>query len=111
MIKRTIMFDFATAEDLYSAYMPFVTNGGVFIPTSEKFELCEEVILDLRLIKDAERQVCTGAVAWITPAGAQGGKPAGIGIQFNYEDSSILRTRIETHLSGKLNSSHVTHTM
>ena len=111
MIKRTIMFDFAVAEDLYSAYMPFIMNGGVFIPTSELFELGEEVMLDLRLIKDPERQVCAGTVAWITPAGAQGGKPAGIGIQFNDDDSTILRGRIETHLAGKLNSSDATHTM
>ena len=111
MLQKTIRFDFSTTEDLYAAYMPFVTNGGVFIPTAEKFTLGELLMLDLRLIKDPERQVCTGKVAWITPAGAQGGKPAGIGIQFNDEDSVTTRNRIETHLAGKLNSADPTHTM
>lgn len=111
MPQKTIKFDFYTIDDLYAAYMPFMVNGGVFIPTSELFNLEEAVILDLRLIKDPERQVCAGKVAWITPVGAQGGKPAGIGIQFNDEDSVNIRNQIETHLAGKLNSADETHTM
>lgn len=111
MAQKTIKFDYQSIENLYAAYMPFVSNGGVFIPTSEAFVLGEEVLLDLRLLNDPERQVCAGKVAWITPVGAQGGKPAGIGIQFNDEDSATIRNRIETHLAGKLNSRDATHTM
>ena len=111
MIKRTIIFDFSTPEELYVAYMPFVLNGGVFIPTKERFELEEEVELDLRLIKDPERQQTQGKVIWVTPLGAQGGKPAGIGIQFTSTEDALLRTRIETLLAGKLSSSESTNTM
>jgi len=105
------MFDFAKIDELYVAYMPFLANGGVFIPTKEAFEIGDVVELNIRLITDQERQVTEGIVAWITPLGAQGGKPAGIGVQFTSEDGTLLRNRIETHLAGKLNSSEPTNTM
>ena len=105
------MFDFVTVEALYAAYMPFLTKGGVFIPTKEAFELEEEVELNVRLVQDPERQLVQGKVVWITPSGAQGGKPAGIGVQFTSKDDKSLRARIETHLAGKLNSSESTNTM
>jgi type IV pilus assembly protein PilZ len=28
---------------LYAAYMPFVRNGGLFVPTNKRYELGEEV--------------------------------------------------------------------
>ena len=30
---------------LYSAYMPFITNGGLFIPTEKQYKLGEEIFL------------------------------------------------------------------
>ena len=30
---------------LYSAYMPFVINGGLFIPTTRDYEMWQEVFL------------------------------------------------------------------
>ena len=73
--------------------------------------LNEEVGLDLRFIDDTERHVLLANVAWITPAGAQGGKPAGIGVNFEPEGGSVIRNRIETHLAAKLKSTTATNTM
>jgi type IV pilus assembly protein PilZ len=47
---------------------------------------------------------------WITPAGAQGNRAAGVGIQFSDEDG-VARTKIEAILGGVLKSSRPTHTM
>lgn len=111
MNKRVISLDFVSVNDLYLAYMPFIMHGGLFIPTKEQFELAEEVILDIRLVNEPDRHQIEGTVAWITPVGAQGGKPAGIGIQFAEGKSVALRNKIETHLAGLLQSPNSTNTM
>jgi len=55
---------------LYAAYMPFISNGGLFIPTSRKYQLGDEVFMLLTLMEDQERIPVAGKVVWITPVGA-----------------------------------------
>lgn len=57
---------------LYAAYMPFLRNGGLFIPTNKRFTLGEEVFVLLALMDEAEKIPITGTVVWVTPKGAQG---------------------------------------
>lgn len=111
MSKRVITLDFTKVNDLYSSYMPFVLNGGLFIPTTEPFRLDEEVGLNIGLPDDPNRYELDGVVMWLTPLGAQGGKPAGIGIQMDEDTGNQLRSKIETILAGKLQSSDSTNTM
>ena len=95
---------------LYLAYMPFVKNGGLFIPTNSNYRLGDEVFMLLNLMDEAEKIPVAGKVAWITPKGAQGNRAAGVGVQFNDGDNTA-RSRIETHLAGALKSDRPTHTM
>lgn len=95
---------------LYAAYMPFIKNGGLFIPTSKEYELGDEVSMLLNLMDDIDKIPVTGKVAWITPRGAQGNRAAGVGVQFN-DDGVYARNRIETYLTGALKSERPTHTM
>lgn len=95
---------------LYAAYMPFIKNGGLFIPTSKEYELGDEVSMLLNLMDDIGKIPVTGKVAWITPRGAQGNRAAGVGVQFN-DDGVHARNRIETYLTGALKSERPTHTM
>ena len=95
---------------LYAAYMPFVKDGGLFIPTNRSYQLGDEVFLLLKLMDDPEKIPVAGKVIWITPKGAQGNKAAGIGVQFT-GDAQTARNRIETHLAGALKSDRLTHTM
>lgn len=111
MSRRIIQYDFTSADELYSAYMPFLVFGGVFIATKESFSLGEEVVLDMKFMEEPERIIISGAVAWITPVGAAGGKPAGIGVQFEEENSALVINKIETYLAGMLHSSNPTSTM
>jgi type IV pilus assembly protein PilZ len=60
---------------LYAAYMPFIKNGGLFIPTNKSYKLGDEVFMLLNLMDEAEK--IPVAVAWIT--GAQGNRAAGVG--------------------------------
>jgi type IV pilus assembly protein PilZ len=95
---------------LYAAYMPFIRNGGLFIPTNKNYRLGDEVFMLLSLMDEPEKVPVAGKVIWITPKGAQGNRAAGVGVQFNEGDNSA-RNQIETHLAGTLKSDRPTHTM
>jgi type IV pilus assembly protein PilZ len=95
---------------LYAAYMPFIQNGGLFIPTKKEYELGDEVFMLLNLMDEAEKLPVAGKVVWVTPKGAGGTKAAGIGVQFNDQDD-VARSKIETYLAGALQSDRHTHTM
>src|SRR3989338_2507840 len=95
---------------LHAAYMPFVKNGGLFIPTTKDYEIGSDVFMLLKLMDDGERIPVAGTVVWIPPRRAQGNRAAGIGIQFNDAEGNV-RKKIETLLAGQLNSDKLTHTM
>jgi len=97
---------------LYAAYMPFVNNGGIFIPTNKEMKLGEEVFLLLTLMDDPQKIAVQAKVVWITPAGANNSRVQGVGVEFSYgEAGTQAKTKIETLLGGVLNSSRPTHTM
>lgn len=95
---------------LYAAYMPFVKNGGMFIPTNKSYKLGDEVFMLLSLMDEAEKIPVAGKVVWVTPKGAQGNRAAGIGVQFSDQDNTAIN-KIENYLAGMLNSDKPTHTM
>lgn len=95
---------------LYAAYMPFLKNGGLFIPTNKTYKLGDEVFMLLNLMDEPEKIPVAGKVVWVTPKGAQGNRAAGIGVQFSDQDNTAS-TKIETYLAGSLDSDRPTHTM
>jgi type IV pilus assembly protein PilZ len=96
---------------LYAAFMPFVENGGLFIPTNKAYSLGDDVFMLLTLMDDGERLPVAGKIIWMTPKGAQGNRAHGIGVQFSAQDNGATRGKIETHLAGALKSDRITHTM
>ena len=96
---------------LYASYMPFVRNGGLFIPTTKSYKLGDEVFMLLTLMEDKEKLPIAGKIIWITPKGAQGNRTAGIGVQFSELDKGQTRSKIENHLAAALKSERQTHTM
>ena len=96
---------------LYAAYMQFVKNGGLFIPTNKQYKLGDEVFMLLTLMDETERIPVAGKIIWITPIGAEGNRAAGIGVQFSDQDGGVARNKIETYLAGALKSDRPTHTM
>lgn len=95
---------------LYSAYMPYIKNGGLFIPTNKDYKLGDEVFLLLNLMDETDKIPVAGKVVWVTPRGAQGNRAAGVGVQFSDQDDTARRT-IENYLAGSLESDRPTHTM
>lgn len=97
---------------LYAAYMPFLKNGGVFIPTNREFALGDEVFLLMTLMEDPQKISLQANVVWITPSGANNNRTQGVGVEFaEGETAEQARKKIEELLSGVLNSSRPTHTL
>jgi type IV pilus assembly protein PilZ len=97
---------------LYAAYMPFLKQGGIFVPTTRRYFIGDEVFVLLTLPEGNERLPVAGRVVWVTPAGAQGNRTAGIGVQFaDSAEGENVKGRIETLLAGTLAADKPTHTM
>lgn len=96
---------------LYAAYMPFITNGGLFIPTVKPYKLGDEVFMLLTLMDESDKLPVAGRIVWVTPKGAQGNRTAGIGVQFSELDNGATKNKIENHLAAALQSERQTHTM
>lgn len=106
-----VSVQFADKNDLYGAYMPFIKNGALFVQTKKSYSLGEEVFLLIRLLEEPEKFSVAGKVVWITPPCAQGGRKAGIGVQFVSDNAAQLRNKIETTLAGMLQSDRATDTL
>ncbi len=97
---------------LYAAYMPLLSNGGLFVPTAHAYRIGDEVFMLLSLMEDPTKIPIAGIVAWVTPPGAQNSKAQGIGVHFKKDESGMeARRTIENLLGGIINSSRPTHTM
>ncbi|MEX2367615.1 MAG: PilZ domain-containing protein [Pseudohongiellaceae bacterium] len=95
---------------LYAAYMPFLENGGLFVPTTKLYNISDEVFMLLHLMDEADRIPVAGTVVWLTPPNSQGKRAAGIGVHFNDRDNTA-KQKIENHLAAQLSSDKPTHTM
>ena len=98
---------------LYVSYMPFVKNGGIFIPSkkSNEYSLGDDIFVLLTIDDSKEKIPVAGKVAWITPKGAHGKKTEGIGIQFSELDKGATKVKIEKMLAGALSSERPSHTL
>lgn len=97
---------------LYAAYIPLLSDGGLFVPTTREYHLAEDIYLLLSLPDDPQRYPVAGKVAWITPANASGGRTQGVGVKFpSDEKTRVLKLRIEEILGTALSSSRPTQTL
>lgn len=89
-----------TKDDLYRSYMPFLKNGGLFVPTDSRFSLGQEVFLLVTLPEEEERYPVAGRVAWWSPSSFDS-RLKGIGIEFlPSATTETLRNRIDVLLAG-----------
>lgn len=113
-IARPSVLSLAIKEKsaLYAAYMPFLNNGGIFVPTAKTYKLGDEIYLILSLMDDVSKYPVAGKVVWITPTGANNNKAQGIGVHFPADDSGVrVKMRIEEVLGTALGSARATHTL
>jgi type IV pilus assembly protein PilZ len=113
-ITRPSVLSLAIKEKaaLYAAYMPFLKNGGIFVPTTKPYKLGDEIYLILALMEDPNKYPIAGKVAWITPPGANNNKAQGIGVHFPADETGQrAKLRIEEILGAALRSARATHTL
>ena len=106
-----ISCNYKNENEIYLAFMPFIKGGGLFVRTKAAYELGDSVSLSVQLLNEPDSYVIEGKVVWLTPKGAQGNKPIGIGIQFIGENSRHFCNKIETLLAGMLKSTQNTDTI
>jgi len=109
--KGIVLFTITDRGALYSSYMPFVKNGGVFVPTARAYEIGDEVHVLLQMMDDPSMHSVKGNVVWVTSAGAQGNKVQGVGVQFDESDNGKTKSDIENILAANLQGDRPTHTM
>lgn len=87
-------------QSLYKSYMPFLKNGGVYVPTTNTYPIGSKVFLVARLPNSEERLPIVGEVVWINQSKAVT-RPAGIGIRFSdTPENAQVRDRIEKAILG-----------
>lgn len=94
---------------LYTAYMPFVINGGIFIPTKKAFNMGDTLPLIISLLDENNKYSVTGKIVWLTPNNAHNRTP-GIGVQFTGPNAEELSNKIKG-LIADLQSTGITNTM
>jgi len=99
-------------KELYSAYMPYVKGGAIFVPTPKRYQLGDEVFLMVSFLEDKSRLPVVGKVVWVSPMGQMCGRRPGVGVQMSESpENEEIRTNIEATLAGMLDSDTPTHTM
>ena len=88
-------------EQLAVMYMPFVRNGGIFIPTPKLPRIGDEIAFLLRLPGRPQPLKVLGRVIWINPPG--GSFRTGFGVQFDEQDKGETKRAIEEILGPLLN--------
>ncbi len=80
---------------LHACYMPFIKDGGIFVPTTERFALHSEVVLQLRLVTEGKKLLIPGRVVWLATGMGQRGTSPGVGLQFIGEHRARVRQFLE----------------
>lgn len=93
-----IVYSIKDPVELNLSYMPFITTGGLFIPSFEKFSLGDEVTIQLELPGRKDILKIDGKVVWITPTNALHHVLSGIGVQFTGANSGAIKTQLENQL-------------
>ena len=109
--NKVISIEIKDKQALYMAYMPFLKEGGLFLPTKKDYNLGDEIFLLVKILDEIEPTSISGEVAWITPSDALGNRPAGVGVSFVGENARKTANLIESKLGGSLSLGRATHTM
>ena len=110
-----VRLDIADRAELCAAYMPFITNGGLFVKqqylTNAYYDMGADVFLLMHLVEQNERMPVAGKVVWVTPRNTGSPRPPGIGVQFAAQDNGATQQRLETLLAGILENRRTSYTM
>ena len=98
--------------ELYRSYLSFFKHGGLFVPTEDRFNMGEEVLLVVNLPEHNEPKYLRTQVGWINRTASATGQAKGIGLAFG-KDAVAVETKqaIEDLLPGLLLNDRPTYTL
>lgn len=88
--------------ELNFSYLPFIKDGGLFIRTTEKFQLGEQIDVEVRLPGQTESIIIEGNVVWVTPSESLYQVYPGIGIQFIGPNAKVHHDLIKANIDNTL---------
>lgn len=92
---------------VYSSYMSFLKDKGLFIPSMEDPEIGKSILLFVMLPELSENFMVSGKVSWINYT-----RKKGFGVHFNKnEQSNALCNAIEGMIIEKVSAAGPTYTM
>ena len=97
-VSEVINYIIRDPVELNLSYIPFIHDGGLFIPTDQAYSLGDRIVVDLQLPGKKESLRIEGKVVWLTPANALHHVLPGIGIQFIGNNAATHRSLIEASL-------------
>ena len=109
--KPVLQYAIKDPVELNLSYMPFIYDGGLFIPTFDSYLLGDKILVDVQLPGKVDNLRIEGKVVWITPAEALHHVLPGIGIQFIGANPSTVRSQIEAHLDSSMDVGGYTYGM
>ena len=112
--SRVLQLRLESKPVIYASYMSFLEYGGVFLPTVDKFDMGEEILLVLELVGlgKTEKIFIKTNVCWINANPSASGRPKGIGLAFGSDESGLkAKTIFENILSGLLHNERPTYTL
>jgi type IV pilus assembly protein PilZ len=90
--------------------MPFISQGGLFIPSNRQVQLGDDIFVVATLPESSSRIPLTGKVIWISPR-ANAHRPIGFAIRLNGEEGQKFKDQAEKLLTGLINSERPTFTL
>jgi type IV pilus assembly protein PilZ len=90
-VPLTVEVDLFNENTFFTGFTENISRGGLFIATEAPFELGTRLSIRLSLMGGPAREHEV-VVRWIRPAGAPGGLPAGMGVQFETLDGDAYES-------------------
>jgi len=96
---KKITATIANLEQLKSAYLPFLVNGGVLVPSEADHEIGNDVLVELNLFCCNEPLDFSGKIVWTSPSNMHTEAMLGTGIEFSDEQAKALCKQFEIFLT------------
>lgn len=94
--EKTLQYTFSDLISLKRAFMPFVVEGGIFIPTQNVYQLGDLIKVTLTLPESKYDYAFTGEVIWITP---KTNNHPGVGITCNGDEGRAFKQAVKEAIS------------
>lgn len=101
-MDNTIKYAIQNQIELNFSYMPFIKDGGLFVPTCDSYQLGDHVVIDLQLPGHTDSLLVEGTVVWITPVNSLYQIYPGIGIRLIGDQAAATHNVIKSNLDNTM---------